>query len=44
MVSQAESIGRPLRLAVDEASALLVALRMLAEVPGLEDRSAMVTG
>jgi proteasome accessory factor C len=41
VVSQAESIGRPLRLAVDEASALLVALRMLAEVPGLEDRSAM---
>jgi proteasome accessory factor C len=34
-------MGRPLRLAVDEASALLVALRMLAELPGLEDRSAM---
>jgi proteasome accessory factor C len=34
-------MGRPLRLAVDEASALLVALRMLTEVPGLEDRSAM---
>jgi proteasome accessory factor C len=32
-VSQAESIARPLRLAADEASALLVALRMLAEVP-----------
>jgi proteasome accessory factor C len=41
VVSQAESIARPLRLAVDEASALLVALRMLAEVPGLEDRSAL---
>jgi proteasome accessory factor C len=41
VVSQAESMSRPLRLAVDEASALLVALRMLAEVPGLEDRSAM---
>jgi len=40
-VSQAESMRRPLRLAVDEASALLVALRMLAEVPGLEDRSAL---
>jgi proteasome accessory factor C len=38
-VSQAESIARPLRLAVDEASALLVALRMLSEVPG--DRSAL---
>src|ERR1700677_3615458 len=41
VVSQAESIGRPLRLAVDEASALLVALRMLAEVPGQQDRSAL---
>jgi proteasome accessory factor C len=30
-ISQAESIARPLRLAADEASALLVALRMLAE-------------
>jgi proteasome accessory factor C len=34
VVSQAESIARPLRLAADEASALLVALRMPAEVPG----------
>jgi len=33
-ISQAESIARPLRLAADEANALLVALRMLAEVPG----------
>src|SRR5256885_15818631 len=41
VVSQAESMDRPLRLAVDEASALLGALRMLAEVPGLEDRSAL---
>jgi proteasome accessory factor C len=41
VVSQAESIARPLRLAVDEASALLVALRMLAEVPGQRDRSAL---
>jgi proteasome accessory factor C len=32
VVSQAESMDRPLRLGVDEASALLVALRMLAEV------------
>jgi proteasome accessory factor C len=39
VVSQAESIARPLRLAADEASALLVALRMLAEMPG--DRSAL---
>jgi proteasome accessory factor C len=32
MISEGESIGRPLRLGADEASALLVALRMLAEV------------
>lgn len=32
VVSQAESMDRPLRLGADEASALLVALRMLAEV------------
>ncbi len=42
-VSQAESIGRPLRLGTDEASALLVALRMLAELPGPQDRSALRT-
>jgi proteasome accessory factor C len=41
MVSQAQSIDRPLRLGVDEASALLVALRMLADVPGMQDRSAL---
>jgi proteasome accessory factor C len=41
VVSQAESIDRPLRLAADEASALLVALRMLADVEGLSDRSAL---
>ena len=41
VVSEAESIDRPLRLGVDEASALLVALRMLAEIPDLEDRSAL---
>jgi proteasome accessory factor C len=33
VVSEAESISRPLRLDVDEASALLVALRTLAEIP-----------
>jgi proteasome accessory factor C len=33
-ISQAESIARPLRLGADEASALLVALRMLAEAGG----------
>ena len=47
VVSQAESMDRPLRLAVDEASALLVALRMLAEigqvgpVPGLDEGQAL---
>ena len=41
VVSQAESMDRPLRLAADEASALLIALRMLADVEGLSDRSAL---
>ncbi|HEY1823439.1 MAG TPA: WYL domain-containing protein [Trebonia sp.] len=36
-ISQAESIARPLRLAADEASALLVALRMVAEAGGNGD-------
>ena len=36
-ISQAESIARPLRLAADEASALLVALRMLAEAGAAGD-------
>jgi len=46
-ISQAESIDRPLRLGVDEASALLVALKMLADVgqvapvPGLAENSAL---
>ncbi|GAA1582640.1 WYL domain-containing protein [Actinomadura kijaniata] len=40
-VTEAESIARPLRLKVDEAGALLVALRMLAGVPGLQDRDAL---
>lgn len=33
VVSEAEAIDRPLRLGVDEACALLIALRMLAELP-----------
>ena len=47
VISQAEPMDRPLRLGVDEASALLVALRMLAEVgqiapaPGGTDGSAL---
>ena len=38
-ISQAESIARPLRLAADEASALLVALRMLAEAASFGEHS-----
>jgi proteasome accessory factor C len=41
VVSEAESFDRPLRLGVDEASALLVALRMLAELPSLGESSAL---
>ncbi len=40
-VSEAEAIGRPLRLGVDEASALLVALRWLAELPAVGEGSAL---
>ena len=40
-IGNAEAIDRPLRLAVDEAVALLVGLRTLAEVPGLHDRAAL---
>jgi proteasome accessory factor C len=41
IVSQAESMDRPLRLGTDEASALLIGLRILAELPGPQDRSAL---
>ena len=37
VVSEAEAIDRPLRLGVDEACALLIALRMLAELPSIGD-------
>jgi proteasome accessory factor C len=37
----ADTIARPLRLGTDEALALLVGLRALAEVPGLHDRDAL---
>jgi len=40
-LDNADAISRPLRLAVDEAVALLVGLRTLAEVPGLHDRDAV---
>src|SRR5262245_60545171 len=41
MVAEAESMDRPLRLGTDEASALLIGLRLLAELPGPQDRSAL---
>jgi predicted DNA-binding transcriptional regulator YafY len=41
VVSEAEAIGRPLRLGVDEACALLIALRMLAELPSISDGTAL---
>jgi proteasome accessory factor C len=43
VVSEAEAIGRPLRLGVDEACALLIALRMLADLnlPSIGDGSAL---
>jgi predicted DNA-binding transcriptional regulator YafY len=41
VVSEAEAMDRPLRLGVDEACALLVGLRMLAELPSLGDGSAL---
>jgi proteasome accessory factor C len=40
-LSNAETIGRPLRLTTDEALALVVALRALADVPGLHERAAL---
>ncbi|MHB1593533.1 MAG: helix-turn-helix transcriptional regulator [Streptosporangiaceae bacterium] len=40
-VTEAESITRPLRLAADEASALLIGLRMLADLPGPQDIPAL---
>lgn len=40
-VGNAESISRPLRLGVDEAVTLIVGLRALREVPGLDERGAV---
>jgi proteasome accessory factor C len=40
-VSNADAIARPMRLAADEALALLVGLRTLADIPGLQDRDAL---
>ncbi len=41
VVSEAEGIDRPLRLGVDEACALLIALRMLTELPDVGDGAAL---
>lgn len=41
VVSESGATGRPLRLQADEAGALLVALRMFAELPGLGDIGAL---
>lgn len=41
VVSNADTIARPLRLAPDEAVALLAGLRALSDVPGLLERGAM---
>ena len=40
-IANADTIARPMRLAVDEALALIVGLRALANVPGLGDRDAV---
>jgi proteasome accessory factor C len=40
-LSNADTIARPLRLGADEALALLVGLRTLAEIPGLPERAAL---
>jgi proteasome accessory factor C len=40
-LGNADTIGRPLRLAVDEVAALLIGLRLLAALPGISDRAAL---
>jgi proteasome accessory factor C len=40
-VVDAQTLDRPLRLSADEAASLLVALRVLAQVPGPHDRAAL---
>ncbi|MBP2703695.1 WYL domain-containing protein [Microbispora sp. RL4-1S] len=41
LIDNADAIARPLKLGVDEASALLVALRMLGELPEFSDRDVL---
>ena len=38
-----QTIGEPMRLSADEATALLIALRLLAQIPGDHDREALVS-
>ncbi|MGL4173283.1 MAG: helix-turn-helix transcriptional regulator [Actinomycetota bacterium] len=40
-LSNADTISRPLRLGIDEALTLIVGLRALSQVPGLDDREAV---
>lgn len=40
-LGNADTIDRPLRLTADEVAALLVGLRLLAELPGISDRAAL---
>lgn len=42
-VTDPQSLKRPLRLTADEATALLVGVRMLAQVPGVADRGALAS-
>ncbi len=42
-VLDAQTLDRPLRLGVDEAMTLLLGLRMLEQVPGVHDRSAIIS-
>jgi predicted DNA-binding transcriptional regulator YafY len=42
-VLDAQTLDRPLRLGADEAMSLLLGLRMLEQVPGVHDRSAIVS-
>ena len=41
LLSNADELARPLRLNADEALALVVALRTLADVPGVQERDAL---
>ncbi|PRX92342.1 helix-turn-helix transcriptional regulator [Allonocardiopsis opalescens] len=41
MIGNADTIAAPLRLAADEAAALLVALQMLADIPEVSDHGAL---